>query len=149
MLVMRTAAPRYGGYKFTHRCSFFARLFDAIFHSLHHSSRTLLAGLGLEFSIRTTGMVHVDDLPSPGILPAQCCTAREDHLLLQHNFEIVLHPDSIANEVVRAHDHGEVRRRIWLEVSLSIVGHRRLATVKVATHGKDNHLWIKALSKRT
>ncbi len=78
---------------------------------------------------------------------AESSSAGNDYLLADNNFQIILHPRGIADEVVRAGDSGKLRRRSLLEIGLAVVVQVCGAAVEIAGRSKGNHVRIKAFTE--
>src|SRR6478736_1303126 len=89
----------------------------------------------------------MDDLPDAVALAAERCSTGHDHFLPYHDFQIILHPDCVADEVVRAGDSGKLCRRVLSEISLTVIVECGFAAVKVPGDGEGDDLWIKALGE--
>src|SRR5215471_17421080 len=94
-------------------------------------------------------MIHMHDAPPSAGLLAERRTTRSQDMLAEGDAEIVFHPDGVANRVMRARHNQELGRRTVIEIALAIIRQNSVASIKVSARGKDDHLRIKAFSKRS
>ena len=89
----------------------------------------------------------MNDAPATVALAAESCASYSDYLLLNFDFHIVFHPDGVADQVMRAGNHGEMGPRRSLEISLAMISHDGVAPVEITANGEGDNLRVEAFGE--
>jgi hypothetical protein len=89
----------------------------------------------------------MDNAPSTIALMAESCSSGNHHVLAHNNFEIILHPRGIADQMVCARDGGKLRRWILLEIGLAVIIQVCRASIEVTGGREGYNVRIKTIAK--
>lgn len=89
----------------------------------------------------------MDDAPSAIALVAERGPSCNRYMLSHHNFEIILHPRGIADQMMCARHGRKLRRGILLEIGLTVIVQVCLASVEITGRREGYNVRIKTFAE--